>query len=140
LTLPAALAQEKGIRITMRPTWPVPWFRAFPFPRARSWPQSVFVLLVPLAGCSGGVLDARRSIASADSKIMLDSLGLALAAVLTVGSFYVVRTTAIWGPGIAVALAVLAIAQIGVHLVLFLATLLLRRITPTTCWLWPSAC
>ena len=50
---------------------------------------------------------------------MLDSLGLALAAVLTVGSFYVVRTTAIWGPGIAVALAVLAIAQIGAHLVLF---------------------
>lgn len=46
-------------------------------------------------------------------------LGLALAAALTVGSFYVVGTTLIWAPGIAVALAVLAIAQIGVHLVFF---------------------
>ncbi|HEY3910982.1 MAG TPA: cytochrome o ubiquinol oxidase subunit IV [Stellaceae bacterium] len=47
-------------------------------------------------------------------------IGLALAAVLTVASFYAVGTHLIWGPGIPVALAVLAVAQIGVHLVFFL--------------------
>lgn len=47
-------------------------------------------------------------------------LGLGLAAGLTVASFAIVHTDLIWGPGIAVALAVLAVAQIGVHLVFFL--------------------
>lgn len=47
-------------------------------------------------------------------------LGLAIAAALTVASFYIVHTDLIWGPGIAVALAVLAVAQIGIHLVFFL--------------------
>jgi cytochrome o ubiquinol oxidase subunit IV len=46
--------------------------------------------------------------------------GLALAALLTAASFYVLRTNLIWGPGIAMALVVLAVAQIGVHLVFFL--------------------
>jgi cytochrome o ubiquinol oxidase subunit IV len=47
-------------------------------------------------------------------------IGLVLAALLTAVSFYVVHTDLIWGPGIAVALVVLAVAQIGVHLVFFL--------------------
>jgi cytochrome o ubiquinol oxidase subunit IV len=47
-------------------------------------------------------------------------MGLALAALLTVASFYVLHTSLIWGPGIVVMLVVLAIAQIGVHLVFFL--------------------
>ena len=47
-------------------------------------------------------------------------IGLALAALLTVASFYVVRTPLIWGPAIPTALIVLAIAQMGVHLVFFL--------------------
>lgn len=47
-------------------------------------------------------------------------IGLALATLLTVASFYAVGTHLIWGPGIPVALAVLAVAQIGVHLVFFL--------------------
>jgi cytochrome o ubiquinol oxidase operon protein cyoD len=47
-------------------------------------------------------------------------IGLALATLLTVASFYVVDTSLIWGPGIPVALVTLAIAQIGVHLVFFL--------------------
>lgn len=47
-------------------------------------------------------------------------LGLVLAALLTVASFYVVSTNLIWGPGIPAALVVLAVAQIGVHLVFFL--------------------
>ena len=46
--------------------------------------------------------------------------GLVLAVLLTVASFYVVRTNLIWGPGIPAALIVLAVAQIGVHLVYFL--------------------
>jgi cytochrome o ubiquinol oxidase subunit IV len=47
-------------------------------------------------------------------------IGLALAVLLTVASFYAVSTTLIWGPGIPVALVTLAVAQIGVHLVFFL--------------------
>lgn len=46
--------------------------------------------------------------------------GLVLASLLTVASFYAVRTSLIWGPGIPIALIVLAVAQIGVHLVFFL--------------------
>jgi cytochrome o ubiquinol oxidase operon protein cyoD len=47
-------------------------------------------------------------------------IGLALAVLLTVASFYAVSTNLIWGPGIPVALVTLAVAQIGVHLVFFL--------------------
>jgi cytochrome o ubiquinol oxidase operon protein cyoD len=47
-------------------------------------------------------------------------IGFVLASALTVASFYVLDTSLIWGPGIPVALVVLAVAQIGVHLVFFL--------------------
>ena len=47
-------------------------------------------------------------------------IGLALALVLTGVSFWVASTLALWGPGVAVGLVVLAIAQMGVHLVFFL--------------------
>src|SRR5487761_1842879 len=47
-------------------------------------------------------------------------IGVALAALLTVASFYAVDTKLIWGSGIPGVLAVLAVAQIGVHLVFFL--------------------
>lgn len=47
-------------------------------------------------------------------------IGLALAALLTVASFYVAGTRQIWGPAIPIALVVLAIAQMGVHLTFFL--------------------
>jgi cytochrome o ubiquinol oxidase operon protein cyoD len=47
-------------------------------------------------------------------------IGLALAVVLTAASFYVAGTRLIWAPAIPIALVVLAIAQIGVHLVFFL--------------------
>jgi cytochrome o ubiquinol oxidase subunit IV len=46
--------------------------------------------------------------------------GFVLAILLTVASFYVVRTGLIWEPVLPVALVVLAIAQIGVHLVFFI--------------------
>ena len=47
-------------------------------------------------------------------------IGLALALILTGISFWVASTAALWGPGVAVGLVVLAIAQMGVHLVFFL--------------------
>jgi cytochrome o ubiquinol oxidase operon protein cyoD len=47
-------------------------------------------------------------------------IGLAFALILTGISFWVASTSALWGPGVAVGLIVLAIAQMGVHLVFFL--------------------
>jgi cytochrome o ubiquinol oxidase subunit IV len=47
-------------------------------------------------------------------------VGLGLALLLTGVSFWVASTSAIWGPGVAMGLVVLAIAQMGVHLVFFL--------------------
>ena len=47
-------------------------------------------------------------------------IGLVLAVLLTAASFYVVYTHLIWAPAIPIALVVLAVAQIGVHLVFFL--------------------
>ena len=47
-------------------------------------------------------------------------IGLGLATLLTIVSFFVARTTLVWQPSIPVALAVLAIAQMGIHLVFFL--------------------
>lgn len=46
--------------------------------------------------------------------------GLVFALVLTGMSFVVSQTDLLWGPGVPVGLAVLAIAQMGVHLVFFL--------------------
>jgi len=46
--------------------------------------------------------------------------GLALAVVATIASFVVSQTGLLWAPGIPVGLIVLALAQIGVHLVFFL--------------------
>jgi len=47
-------------------------------------------------------------------------VGLSLALLLTGISFWVASTSSLWGPGVAVGLVVLAIAQMGVHLVFFL--------------------
>jgi cytochrome o ubiquinol oxidase subunit IV len=47
-------------------------------------------------------------------------IGLALATLLTAVSFYIARSTIVWTPSIPIALSVLAIAQMGVHLVFFL--------------------
>jgi cytochrome o ubiquinol oxidase subunit IV len=47
-------------------------------------------------------------------------IGLGLATLLTIVSFFIAQTTLVWQPSIPVALAVLAIAQMGVHLVFFL--------------------
>jgi cytochrome o ubiquinol oxidase operon protein cyoD len=47
-------------------------------------------------------------------------VGFVLAIMLSVVSFYIARTTLVWAPSIPIALSVLAIAQMGVHLVFFL--------------------
>jgi len=60
-----------------------------------------------------GEPSARRAIASY-------VVGLALSVGLTVVSFVLPGTHLVWAPSIPVALSVLAVAQIGVHLVFFL--------------------
>jgi len=47
-------------------------------------------------------------------------MGLGFAIVLTLASFWAAETNLVWGPAIPVLLAVLAIGQMGVHLVFFL--------------------
>lgn len=46
--------------------------------------------------------------------------GFALSILLTGVSFYITRSTLVWAPSIPIALSVLALAQMGVHLVFFL--------------------
>ena len=47
-------------------------------------------------------------------------VGLGLATLITVVAFFVAQTTLVWGPSIPIALFVLAVGQMGVHLVFFL--------------------
>ena len=47
-------------------------------------------------------------------------IGLALATLITAVAFFIAGTSLVWHPSIPIALIVLAIAQIGVHLVFFL--------------------
>jgi len=54
------------------------------------------------------------------SEVVAYIVGLGLALLLTGVSFWVASTSVLWGPGVAVGLVVLAIAQMGVHLVFFL--------------------
>jgi cytochrome o ubiquinol oxidase subunit IV len=53
------------------------------------------------------------------SDAVIYTIGLVLAVILTAISFWVANTSLLWGPGIPLGLAVLAIAQMGVHLVFF---------------------
>ena len=54
------------------------------------------------------------------SDVGIYMIGLALAVILTATSFWVANTSLLWAPGIPLGLVVLAIAQMGVHLVFFL--------------------
>jgi cytochrome o ubiquinol oxidase subunit IV len=62
--------------------------------------------------------------AEAERRIPFDvgiyAVGLALAVILTATSFWVANTSLLWAPGISLGLVVLAIAQMGAHLVFFL--------------------
>ena len=57
---------------------------------------------------------------SVASQLIGYSVGLAFAVILTVGAFVLPRTGLVWAPALPVALVVMAIAQMGVHLVFFL--------------------
>ncbi|KAA3451579.1 cytochrome o ubiquinol oxidase subunit IV [Mesorhizobium sp. SARCC-RB16n] len=52
--------------------------------------------------------------------VLVYTIGLVIAATLTSISFWVANTSLLWAPGIPLGLAVLGIAQMGVHLVFFL--------------------
>jgi len=54
------------------------------------------------------------------SGVLVYTTGLFLAVILTATSFWVANTSLLWAPGVGLGLAVLAIAQMGVHLVFFL--------------------
>jgi cytochrome o ubiquinol oxidase operon protein cyoD len=71
----------------------------------------------------------RHDAAPGDEEINLDEpasgargylVGLALAALLTAASFYFAGSKLVYGPAVPMLLVVLAIAQMGVHLVFFL--------------------
>ena len=57
---------------------------------------------------------------TASSGVLVYTIGLVLAVGLTATSFWAVNTSLLWDPGVPLGLAVLAIAQMGVHLVFFL--------------------
>ncbi len=74
-----------------------------------------------------GELHHPRDIAPGDEeelrigqRLFVYLVGLGLSVLLTATSFFVAGTDLVWQPSIPVALAVLAIAQMGVHLVFFL--------------------
>jgi cytochrome o ubiquinol oxidase operon protein cyoD len=52
--------------------------------------------------------------------VLIYTTGLLLAVGLTSTSFWAANTTLLWGPGVPLGLVVLAIAQMGIHLVFFL--------------------
>lgn len=52
--------------------------------------------------------------------LLANAIGLLLAIVLTATSFWAAGSSVLWHPGVPLGLAVLAIAQMGVHLVFFL--------------------
>ena len=57
---------------------------------------------------------------SEPSGVIVYTIGLFIAVVLTATSFWVANTSLLWAPGVSIGLVVLAIAQMGVHLVFFL--------------------
>jgi len=67
-----------------------------------------------------GERPSREMQASAPSPLLVYTTGLFLAVLLTATSFWAANTSLIWPGGVVLGLAVLAIAQMGVHLVFFL--------------------
>ncbi|AMM26314.1 hypothetical protein AX767_19615 [Variovorax sp. PAMC 28711] len=69
---------------------------------------------------SPSVDDAPGDAGDLRSSLWKYGAGLGLSVVLTLASFWVSGTDAVWSQGIPVLLAALAIGQMGVHLVFFL--------------------
>jgi cytochrome o ubiquinol oxidase operon protein cyoD len=68
----------------------------------------------------GDVTPGDESEGSIGEKLLGYVVGLAPAILLTATSFFIAGTDLVWQPSIPVAIIVLAIAQMGVHLVFFL--------------------
>ena len=66
--------------------------------------------------------DAAPANARAETRsgLLVYTIGLFLAVILTATSFWAANTSLLWPPGVPLGLAVLAIAQMGVHLAFFL--------------------
>jgi cytochrome o ubiquinol oxidase subunit IV len=67
-----------------------------------------------------GERPTRESHASAPSEFVVYTIGLFMALLLTATSFWAANTSLLWPGGVFLGLAVLAIAQMGIHLVFFL--------------------
>jgi cytochrome o ubiquinol oxidase subunit IV len=67
-----------------------------------------------------GVAPGDEAEASIGERLLGYLVGLGLAVLLTATSFFIAGTDLVWQPSIPVAIIVLAIAQMGVHLVFFL--------------------
>jgi len=74
----------------------------------------------PAGGAAGVVDETPGDAGTIRGGLAKNVLGLAASAVLTLASFWVAGTGVVWGPGVPILLAALAIGQMGVHLVLFL--------------------
>jgi cytochrome o ubiquinol oxidase subunit IV len=68
----------------------------------------------------GDVAPGDEAGVSVKARVIGYLIGLGLAIVLTATSFFIAGTDLVWQPSIPVAIIVLAIAQMGVHLVFFL--------------------
>jgi cytochrome o ubiquinol oxidase operon protein cyoD len=71
-------------------------------------------------GEAGATREAGPDESGFSGSIAAYTAGLAFALLLTAASFIVSQTDLLWAPGVPAGLAVLAIAQMGVHLVFFL--------------------
>ena len=67
-----------------------------------------------------GDIPSEEAQAWAPSEALVYTIGLLVALILTATSFWVANTTLLWLGGVGLGLAVLAIAQMGIHLVFFL--------------------
>jgi cytochrome o ubiquinol oxidase subunit IV len=72
------------------------------------------------AGQQGSTIEAGDEQNESSGSIATYTAGLGFALLLTGTSFLVSQTNLLWAPGVPAGLAVLAIAQMGVHLVFFL--------------------
>jgi|UniRef100_UPI002FF1DDE3 cytochrome o ubiquinol oxidase operon protein cyoD len=67
-----------------------------------------------------GDIPSEEARAWAPSEALVYTIGLLVALILTATSFWVANTSLLWPGGVGLGLAVLAIAQMGIHLVFFL--------------------
>jgi cytochrome o ubiquinol oxidase operon protein cyoD len=76
--------------------------------------------ITPYDRAPGDTSPSGRPLETEGSPALVYTIGLLLAVLLTATSFWVANTSLLWPPGVPLGLAVLAIAQMGVHLVFFL--------------------